>query len=342
MPLWTEGRFSYVLAQKWGGLATYTDISWSWTLTASQSNGINIESNLAWTSSLTANANLITSMMATLVGSWVLSAGMVGTVQLAAELVGSGDVVGWLKMFAWLSASLNGSWSLDWTMKGFANMSADIYVNQSQATVKELIDWVWNAVATEYNNPWTMGEAAQTGWWSGWGATPAQIWSYSNRTLTEAAWLTIEQAIQLESASNATKWSDIIDDNDDIAWSFGNKFSQYGWVSHVIDRSSFDETSKKELEDLRNSFKKTAEDIQKSITNIKPPQIVSEWKTTVIKYDDKSQKFIEDFITDTIPELADKIDNLIPLLKTYEELILDLEQKEKDYEKLIEELINNK
>lgn len=93
---------------------------------------------------------------------------------------------------------------------------------------------------------------------------------------------------------------------------------------------------------MRKSFKKLSEDIQKSIWNIKPPQVISEWKTTVIKYDDKSNKFIEDFITETIPELADKIDNLIPLLKTYEELILDFEQKEKDYEKLIEELINNK
>lgn len=144
------------------------------------------------------------------------------------------------------------------------------------------------------------------------------------------------------SSSGWISWDDLIEDNSSVTWSFWSKFSQYWWVSHVIERNSFDETSKKELEDLRNSFKKTAEDIQKSITNIKPPQIVSEWKTTIIKYDDKSHKFIEDFITDTIPELADKIDNLIPLLKTYEELILDFEQKEKDYEKLIEELINNK
>ncbi len=62
----------------------------------------------------------------------------------------------------------------------------------------------------------------------------------------------------------------------------------------------------------------------------------------MIKYDDKSQKFIEDFITDTIPDLATKIDNLLPLLKTYEELVTYLDNREKQYEQLIEEIINNK
>ncbi len=137
-------------------------------------------------------------------------------------------------------------------------------------------------------------------------------------------------------------WDDLIENNSSVVGSFWQKFSQYGGVSHVIDRSSFDEASKKELEDIKSSMKKISEDIQKSIANIKPPQIVSEWKTTVVKYNDAQQNFIQEFITETIPELADKIDNLIPLLKTYEELILDFEQKEKDYEKLIEELINNK
>lgn len=143
-------------------------------------------------------------------------------------------------------------------------------------------------------------------------------------------------------SSVADIWNAPIEAYSSTPWSFWQKFSQYGGVSHVIDRSSFDEASKKELEDMRASFKKLSEDIQKSIANIKPPQIVSEWKTTVVKYNDAQQNFIQEFITETIPELADKIDNLIPLLKTYEELILDFEQKEKDYEQLIEELINNK
>ena len=201
-------------------------------------------------------------------------------------------------------------------------------------SVKDRITWV-EAFS------WVMDEA----WWVynyDFVELPLTDYSYTAST----TWYDDILGVVFQDTSSTSggwiSWDDLIENNSSVPWSFWYKFSQYGWVSHVIDRSSFDETSKKELEKLRNSFKKTAEDIQKSIANIKPPQIVSEWKTTVIKYDDKSQKFIEDFITDTIPELADKIDNLIPLLKTYEELILDFEQKEKDYEKLIEELINNK
>lgn len=82
-------------------------------------------------------------------------------------------------------------------MKGFASMSADIYVNQSEASVQQIVSGVWNAVATEYNTSGTMGEAAQTGGGGGGWATAAQIWSYSDRTLTESAWLTTEQATQL-------------------------------------------------------------------------------------------------------------------------------------------------
>lgn len=47
-----------------------------------------------------------------------------------------------------------------------------------------------------------MGEAVQTGW-SGGGATPAQIWSYSDRTLTESAWLSTEEHNKLFSLENS-------------------------------------------------------------------------------------------------------------------------------------------
>ena len=37
-------------------------------------------------------------------------------------------------------------------------MAATIYVNQSEATVQQLVDGVWNALVADYNNPNTMGE----------------------------------------------------------------------------------------------------------------------------------------------------------------------------------------
>lgn len=37
-------------------------------------------------------------------------------------------------------------------------MEADIYVNQSEATVQQIVDAVWNALAAEYDLSGTMGE----------------------------------------------------------------------------------------------------------------------------------------------------------------------------------------
>ena len=129
-------------------------------------------------------------------------------------------------------------------------------------------------------------------------------------------------------ASVSDIWTAQIWDYSWTPWSFANKFEQYGGVSHVIDRSQLDEESRKSIQDIQEEFKKTKDAIGNMIKDIKP-QVVSEWKTTVVKYNDAQQNFIQEFITETIPELADKIDNLIPLLKTYEELILDFEQKER-------------
>lgn len=51
-------------------------------------------------------------------------------------------------------------------------------------------------------------------------------------------------------ASVADIWSAQIGDYSGSAGSFANKFEQYGGVSHVIDRSSLDEESKKEIKSI--------------------------------------------------------------------------------------------
>lgn len=139
-------------------------------------------------------------------------------------------------------------------------------------------------------------------------------------------------------------WNDLIADNSSITWSFGAKFAEYGWVSHVIDRSSFDKESADRISNIEEELKNAKDSLIAAIKAIKvdAPTIVSEGKTTVIKYNDAQQTFIQEFITETIPELADKIDNLLPLLKDYEAIIAHLEQKELEYEQLISDIITNK
>jgi hypothetical protein len=201
VPLGTEGSYAYVLAIKGGGLASYTSITGDGSLVGYAVNGVNLEWDLEGSGDLVGSANLIATLIANLAGSGSLTGNLVGTVQLASDMVGSGDLVGGLKLFAGLVADLNGSGDLSGNLKGTASMSADIYVNESELQVAQIVNSVWNAVASEYTTPWSTGEALQSGW-SGGGATPAQIWSYSSRTLTESAGLTPEQNDKLMSLSS--------------------------------------------------------------------------------------------------------------------------------------------
>jgi polyhydroxyalkanoate synthesis regulator phasin len=199
VPLGTEGSYAYVLAIDGGGLVS--DIVGDGSLVGYAVNGVNLEWDLEGSGDLVGSVNLIATLIANLAGSGSLTGNLVGTVQLASDMVGSGDLLGGLKLFAGLVADLNGSGDLSGNLKGTASMSADIYVNESELQVAQIVNGVWNAVASEYTTPWSTWEALQSGW-SGGGATPAQIWSYSSRTLTESAGLTPEQNDKLMSLSN--------------------------------------------------------------------------------------------------------------------------------------------
>lgn len=127
----------------------------------------------SWTIS-DANMGLILSAVATLSGIWGLSADVVGALNASATLAGSWDMTGSLGALAWAVATLSGSWTMNNDITALAFLSADIYVNQSEASVQQIVDGVWNALAASYNTSWTMWEAAQTGGGGGGWLTPEQ------------------------------------------------------------------------------------------------------------------------------------------------------------------------
>jgi len=154
----TEPPYSWHLAEKGGEMSSTTMTNGTATLTASQQNGINIVSTIAGVGTIdTAGLSLVTSMISAIAGSGTLTGAMVGTVQLAATLAGTGDVVGSVSMLSGLIANLAGSGVISADLKGKLFMEAQIYVNQSEATVQQIVDAVWNALAAEYNISGTMG-----------------------------------------------------------------------------------------------------------------------------------------------------------------------------------------
>lgn len=53
-------------------------------------------------------------------------------------------------------ATLSGTGTLTGSVNAIAQVSADIYVNQSEASVQQIVDGVWNALAANYNTSGTM------------------------------------------------------------------------------------------------------------------------------------------------------------------------------------------
>jgi hypothetical protein len=158
-PSGTQPPYSWLLAFKGGELSSTNKISGSGTLSANQSNGINIEADLDGTGTIsTASLALVTSMIAALTGSGTLTASMVGTVQLAAALTGSGTLAGAMNVLAGLSASLTGTGSIVADLKGKLFMEADIFVNAGTATTVEIASAVWEELAADHNTSGTMGE----------------------------------------------------------------------------------------------------------------------------------------------------------------------------------------
>jgi ABC-type transporter Mla MlaB component len=156
----TEPPYSWHLAENGGEMSSTTMTNGTATLTASQQNGINIVSTIAGVGTIdTAGLSLVTSMISAIAGSGTLTGAMVGTVQLAATLAGTGDVVGSVSMLSGLIANLAGTGAISADLKGKLFMEAQIYVNQSEATVAQIVDAVWNALLVEYNLAGSTGEA---------------------------------------------------------------------------------------------------------------------------------------------------------------------------------------
>lgn len=149
--------YSWTLAPKAGGLASINLIEGEGDLTGSIANGINVSSTIAGSGSLTSNLSLIVSLISTLTGSGALTTSMVGVVQMASTLIGQGNITAGLGLLANCIANLQGSASMTNTLRADAYMSANIFVNQSDATVGQIVYAIWNAIATEYNNSGTMG-----------------------------------------------------------------------------------------------------------------------------------------------------------------------------------------
>lgn len=159
-PTGTNHPYSIITGDKGGLISATTTLINTGQITANVSSGINIEATLNGLSTIsTSNLSLIISLASNIASSGnITTASLVGTVALAATLAGVGSVTAGLNVVAFMQTTLAGSGLITADLKGKLALAATIYVNQSEATVAELVDGVWNALLADYNTANTMGE----------------------------------------------------------------------------------------------------------------------------------------------------------------------------------------
>lgn len=141
--------YSLVLAPKAGGMSMYSP-------------GVGTISNAAQVAGMEALADLNGSgvisdaalgltveMIAALAGSGDLTASIIGQLQAAADLAGSGSITAAQSALAGLVADLVGSGTLTNALStALGEMVANIYVNQSEATVDQIVEGVVDGIGS--------------------------------------------------------------------------------------------------------------------------------------------------------------------------------------------------
>lgn len=151
-------HYSLVIAPKNGGMSLYNAGTTS--LTAAQVAGWFGTADLTGSGTITdAAAGLIVEMLATIAGSGGLTASIIGQLEALATLAGTGSLSAAQSALAGMVSTILGTGLLsDAQQEALGEMTADIFVNQSDATVVQIVNAVWNAIATQFNDAGTMGE----------------------------------------------------------------------------------------------------------------------------------------------------------------------------------------
>ena len=158
-PTGTNVPYSIIMGDKGALLSSTTTISGTGVIVSGLAMGKACEAALTGTGTISAaSLSLVTQLAAALSGTGTITvANLVGVVALQSSLTGTGTLTAGINVIAFMTAALEGDGTLTADLKGTLSMSAAIYVNQSEATVQQIVDAVWNAIAADYNTAGTMG-----------------------------------------------------------------------------------------------------------------------------------------------------------------------------------------
>ncbi len=107
---------------------------------------------------MTLSGGLIAGMTVTMDGVGSLSAVAGGLIEAITVMAGNGTLSAAIGATSGMTVSMPGVGTLVANPSGIGEMTLEIYVNESQATVQQITDAVWNALASQYNISGTMGQ----------------------------------------------------------------------------------------------------------------------------------------------------------------------------------------
>lgn len=151
--------YAWTLPPHSGGIGCNTGISGAGAFTGSGALGVNMEMTIAGFGEISSlNMGLVVNAVMTIAGIGGLTASMTGALNGAMTIAGQGNMTGALGALANMVMEVNSTGSMTAGITAKGNMTMDIYVNQSTATVNELVAGVWNALASDFNESGTMGQ----------------------------------------------------------------------------------------------------------------------------------------------------------------------------------------
>ena len=107
---------------------------------------------------LEASGGLLAGLVVEMSGIGDLTALGGGLMEALVSMAGSGALSGALGATAGLTVSMGGLGTLVASPQGTGEMVIEIFVNDSQASVQQITDAVWSALASAYNESGTMGQ----------------------------------------------------------------------------------------------------------------------------------------------------------------------------------------
>lgn len=158
LPNGYNGSKAWVQPRKAGGLSLpLGEATGDTEFTAFPAAGINLDITLSGSTTMTLSGALVTGATLILSGSTNLSADVIGKLEATISLAGSTNFTAAMSALAGAILAMNGSTNATFNASALANLTLDL-TPFTELSAENLAKAVWNYIASQANNPGTMGE----------------------------------------------------------------------------------------------------------------------------------------------------------------------------------------